>query len=736
MVKNGGEYPITKFNVFSKLRLLSVIALSSALVSTSAHSFSSGIERVGIDPRSIDQGFSVRCYQDDALEAGRPYKSYETEFDAALQQTTIASGLVTTRFNELNTAKDAAKTTFEATIAINTGNLAEAKAEAQLLTAFLAVAKVTLKIEEYQLETARLDLARYNRLKSGKAIGEAAAKGAIAGSQAAVLTAAVPGGQAVAVGQVAAVTALATLGAAAELAKYENQGGRPYLEAQVAEKSAAIAATNMTITSLGVELSAAITKLLNSFGVVYSGEPTPAELQTVQDAETAFDQANTAFVVIYDKTVAIDALEIANAPPPCDSLELAILLEQYCTAPDEPLLSSNATAFDRFVVAEICKLTSDSVQRIQKQTHQAIGSLVSNRQSVILNNQVNISGFLDGSRLGGIGPLGSQFNLLNNQGSMTLAFSSSLSSLRAKALRREKEARLKAAQTDQHNMETAPISEISTPLKGLGIVDANIPDLAASDLGYDIWTQIYGSQSKIGDSQSSAWVGFVGAHYFVSPDLIVGGLVQVDWSDETNSVLGSTADGIGWMVGPYVAAKLPGQKIFIDAQASWGRSSNNVAPIGTYEDEFMTERWLVSTQLSGLIESNGWKVRPAVKISYFEEVQEAYIDSNGLNIPDQAFAVGEMRLGATISRKISFGNGFVLTPHFGINGVRNFGINNGAASQNAVLSSGDMRARLDAGFTAYKLGLWSFNLSGFYDGIGIDDYQVYGGNARVSVALQ
>ncbi len=735
---DGGENTITKFKLFAKLRFLSALVLSSALVPASAHAFSSGIERLGIDPRSIDEGFSVRCYQDDALEAGRPYKSYETEFDAALQQTSIASGLVTTRFNEVNAAKDAAKTTFEATIAINNGNLAEAKAEAQLISAFRATAQVVLKIEEYQLVRAQLNLAKYNHLKSGQGIGEAAALGAINGAQAAVLTAAnpAPGSQAVAAGQVVAVTALATLGAAAQLAKFEGQGGRPYLEAQVAEKSAAVAATKATIVSLDAQLEAAILKLLNSFGVVYSGEPTPVELQAVQDAETAFEQANAAFVVTYDKAVAIDALEIANAPPPCDSLEITILLEQYCTAPDEPLLGPNATAFDRSIVAEICKFASSSVQRIQKQTHEAIGSLVSNRQSVILNNQVNISGFLAGSRLGGIGPLGSQFNLLNHQGSMSLAFSSSLSSLRAKAIQREKQTRLKAAQTDQHSITPAPIGEISAPLKGLGVADANIPELTASELGYDIWTQIYGSQSKIGDSESTAWVGFLGAHYFISPDLIVGGLVQVDWSDETNSVLGSSADGLGWMVGPYVAAKLPGQKIFIDAQASWGRSNNHVAPIGTYEDKFMTERWLVSSQLSGLIESNGWEVRPAVKISYFEEVQKAYIDSNGLDIPDQSFSVGEMRFGATISHKISFRNGFVLTPHIGVNGVRNFGVNSGAVSQNAVLGSGDMRARLDAGFTAYNLGLWSFNLSGFFDGLGIDDYQVYGGTARLSVALQ
>ena len=48
---------------------------------------------------------------------------------------------------------------------------------------------------------------------------------------------------------------------------------------------------------------------------------------------------------------------------------------------------------------------------------------------------------------------------------------------------------------------------------------------------------------------------------------------------------------------------------------------------------------------------------------------------------------------------------------------------------------GDLRARLDAGVTLFSTDDWFVDLSAFYDGIGINDYYVYGGKARLTVPL-
>ena len=94
-----------------------------------------------------------------------------------------------------------------------------------------------------------------------------------------------------------------------------------------------------------------------------------------------------------------------------------------------------------------------------------------------------------------------------------------------------------------------------------------------------------------------------------------------------------------------------------------------------------------------------------------------------------------MRFGPSISQDFVLDDGTVFTPSFGIEGVYNFGISNNAASQGFALGDDDLRARVDAGFSASNTAGLILMISGFYDGIGADDYHSYGGRARVTVPL-
>lgn len=145
---------------------------------------------------------------------------------------------------------------------------------------------------------------------------------------------------------------------------------------------------------------------------------------------------------------------------------------------------------------------------------------------------------------------------------------------------------------------------------------------------------------------------------------------------------------------------------------------------------------MVSAKVSGLFRENGWDIRPAVSASYFEETQESYTESTATIIGSQTVTLGEVRFGPTLSHDFLQDDGTVFRPRIGVNGVWNFDVNNEASSQGAVLGTGDIRARLDAGVTIIGTNLWSLDLSGFYDGIGINNYEAYGGKARVTVPLQ
>lgn len=366
---------------------------------------------------------------------------------------------------------------------------------------------------------------------------------------------------------------------------------------------------------------------------------------------------------------------------------------------------------------------------IVEDTQKVIASFMLNRASQILANQPDLIGFLEGTNSDGGGPLG-YLGINGNDGNVEIAFSSSLSKVdRARAESLQQLTTRGGA--DAHNALTFAAETPHAAYGGGSAGNGYMPTRK-----YDIWTQIYGSTTHAGDSDSSFWIGYLGAHYFVTPDMIIGALVQLDWADEDNGSLGSSADGQGWMIGPYFAGRITGTGLNYEARASWGRSSNNVSPLGTYTDEFETERWLASFKLKGDYVLDMVTFRPSVSVSYFEEEQESYTDGLSNIIPSQTVSLGEVKFGPEFIRDFVLSDGSVFRPSIGISGVWNFGIEEGASPQGYALGNDDLRARLDVGFSLSNPHGMMMSVGAYYDGLAVDEYESMGGKVNVSVPIR
>ncbi|HCR95444.1 MAG TPA: hypothetical protein DIV98_10945, partial [Oceanicaulis sp.] len=64
------------------------------------------------------------------------------------------------------------------------------------------------------------------------------------------------------------------------------------------------------------------------------------------------------------------------------------------------------------------------------------------------------------------------------------------------------------------------------------------------------------------------------------------------------AITGARVDGEGWMAGPYVVWRVA-DSVILDGLALYGTSSNTVNPLGLYEDEFETDRWMLQANLTG-----------------------------------------------------------------------------------------------------------------------------------------
>ena len=246
---------------------------------------------------------------------------------------------------------------------------------------------------------------------------------------------------------------------------------------------------------------------------------------------------------------------------------------------------------------------------------------------------------------------------------------------------------------------------------------------------YDVWVRARYSrltnEGRIGD----LGLIYFGGDYLISPDLLIGGIAQIDTFDQKDDDLGATASGTGWMTGPYMVARLNDQLLF-EGRAAWGMSYNDVNPLGTYVDEFETTRWLLKGAFTGEFARDGWRFNPAMSAFWMQDRQEKYTDRLGIVIPGQSIDLGQLTFGSRLSREIEWSNGLTVTPSIQVQGVWNF------AAPEQVSTAEPLRARLKTGLSVTGFEGLTINASGHLDGIGVDDVLSYGGEIQLSIPLQ
>lgn len=249
---------------------------------------------------------------------------------------------------------------------------------------------------------------------------------------------------------------------------------------------------------------------------------------------------------------------------------------------------------------------------------------------------------------------------------------------------------------------------------------------------FDVWTKGTYSRVNSAGSESDAFIGYIGADYLITPDLVVGLIAQFDHMTDKDPAANTSVEGWGWLAGPYVAARLH-QNLIFDARAQWGQSYNSVDPLGLYSDRFNTERWMIRAELTGDFHYGSWLFAPFVEVVQFAEQQKTYTDSLGNLIGSQQISLGRLIFGPELRYSHELANGIVLTPSVSIEGIWNYDPADYTSADGLIANSDDIRASARAGLNIQARGGWYINASGFYDGIGTSDLEAYGGNIKLVV---
>jgi hypothetical protein len=227
------------------------------------------------------------------------------------------------------------------------------------------------------------------------------------------------------------------------------------------------------------------------------------------------------------------------------------------------------------------------------------------------------------------------------------------------------------------------------------------------------WAEITGSWS--GDN--SYTLGTFGAHSVVNPNLLIGGMVQFDYAEDS----ANNASGNGYMVGPYFVAQVPDQPLFFEGRLLYGQTDNDISPLGTYTDSFETERWLAQVRATGEYQYLATTLMPLLDFTYTDDTQKAYTDSLGNTIPGQTASLMQVSVGMDFSTPVSVSSG-ALELTGGLSGI--YSATDGGA---AAPEFENWRGRTHLGLNYGMANGANLSVSTFYGGIGTD-YESYGAN--------
>ena len=231
----------------------------------------------------------------------------------------------------------------------------------------------------------------------------------------------------------------------------------------------------------------------------------------------------------------------------------------------------------------------------------------------------------------------------------------------------------------------------------------------------NVWESITGVWSK----DSSYALGTIGAHHFVNPNLIIGGMLQFD-RFETDQ---SNASGTGWMVGPYFAAKHGSHPVYFEGRLLYGETSNQISPLGTYSDSFDTVRWLAQLRATGEFDYRNTTLMPLLDFTYTEDTQQAYVDGLGNTIPEQTVGLTQISAGLDFSMPLATSSGD-LTLFGGMSGIYS-STTGGAVKPDFE----DLRGRTHLGLNYGLENGANMRINGFLDGIG-SGFKNYGVEAK------
>jgi len=244
-------------------------------------------------------------------------------------------------------------------------------------------------------------------------------------------------------------------------------------------------------------------------------------------------------------------------------------------------------------------------------------------------------------------------------------------------------------------------------LDGTGNVDASFAT-------GPFWGQITASWADADTAESRYVLGSAGAQKKLSDNAAVGLMAEFDHIKFDDPM--GRAKGDGWLVGPYVVARVPDHELYFDARALWGRTDNEVTATGSTTDNVDGIRSLLMVRASTRLDAGPYQIRPRIELARARESTGTFIDGVGTTVPAIKGAINQAAVGLVVSRDIDTAAG-KLSLSGAVDGIWT----NTTNGPDATYENG--RGRVAFGLNYVTSAAGTFSASAFFDGIAQDGYE-------------
>ena len=240
-----------------------------------------------------------------------------------------------------------------------------------------------------------------------------------------------------------------------------------------------------------------------------------------------------------------------------------------------------------------------------------------------------------------------------------------------------------------------------------------------------VWIAGQGQWSTQGDMETSYANVAVGAHFEPRENTLLGVMAQFDnaVTDEGVARLEST----GWLVGPYAVARLSEQPLVFSGSYLVGQSDNTISPLGTYEDEYASDRSIATLGVAGELELTRLTLIPLLDLAYVTDENEAYTDGASNPVGAVKVTTTQTTLGLDFVMPIATANGSLDL----IGGV-------GATSSrtdNGVEETDSTRGQTELGFRYGLENGGRLTARATYDGLADDEYEAFGAEVIFEISF-